>query len=502
MNNIWSPRNCGWATPCDIVIGLISIRGRTVLLLLLIQCRLSLQLTSDPSTAGDAPAVPAVERLLEESRQLRREAVPGWRRRSLQILERAAALHGGVPMDGIREEAVFALSSPDFSRETWDPPAHDRVLDIDPTHERYVALSSTPTNNKVQWRRLDHSVLDEVSIESGNLPHWLGHDATGGWFVWATKFGGNITLNGRKQLDASLPPVGFSTLYPWASIRAVSLDSTGSHAAIVGVMPDPSFSALFIVSLPNAGSNATPRLQGKIEAVAWSPDDVRIGVLVAAPPSLLVYESGLGTIAATIPLSAAPLALAWLPNGREILVGTEAGISRIDFEESTVVSFGNLGRVDTLALNENGNLLLSAGKGSPIRLWDVAAQLPLVSLKETADRLEFSESGKRMSAIQTAKGTASLWSINSARDVVYFVPENKKGIPFPGKSEGLRLGTQSVEVNTGSNAPVTLPTPIASVSAFRSINGQYVRILLADGRMMDWNIAQLGQRLRSLGIPW
>ncbi len=443
-------------------------------------------------TASDiSPALTTVQRLTEEARRLRFSGTPGWRSSALQIIGQAVDLHGGVPLDDLRQEAIHALATADLGAEPWTPKLLKRLLSINLARDTY--LGETKDDQIVERGIQDHRIVWQSPF--GLSPaKWLGHDREHQLDLW---------LRGGNQFEMWDPTVAAirSWTSPAANIRSASFNWTGDQVALIQIQNPQGMGELWLAPVRSLDQLRKTKVTVPVTATEWAPDNVRLAVLSESPPQLLIYETGTEVVSSTVSLPSRPNSVAWLPNARDVLIGTDSGLLLADSTTAELHPFPGATNVLAVAIHESGTLALTSGRDGPIQLWDVAARQLLAAFPKGGDRLEFSEDGRRASVINRTTDTGLLLTVASGRDVVQFVPEDRVR-SFPGKPDGLRLMEHSVELSTGSNAPVQLPTPAIPASALRSVNGHWVRIRLTDGRTQDWNLEKLRERLATLGIPW
>ena len=438
-----------------------------------------------------SPALSNVQRLTEEARRLRFSGTPGWRSPALQIIGQAVDLHGGVPLDDLRQEAIHALATADLGAEPWTPKNFKRLLAINLSRETY--LGETMDDQIVVRGLQDHRIVWQSPF--GPSPaQWLGHDRDHQLDLW---------LRGGNQFEMWDPTVAAirSWTSPAANIRNASFNWTGDQVALIQIQNPSGMGELWLAPVRSLNQLRKTKVTVPVTAAEWAPDNVRLAVLSGSPPQVLIYETGTEVVSSTVSLPSRPNSAAWLPNARDVLVGTDGGLFLANSTTAELHSFPGVTNVLAVAIHESGTLALTSGRDGPIQLWDVAARQLLAAFPKGGDRLEFSEDGRRASVINRTTDTGFLLTVATGRDVVQFVPEDRVR-SFPGKPDGLRLMEHSVELSTGSNAPVQLPAPAIPASALRSVNGRWVRIRLTDGRTQDWNLEKLRERLATLGIPW
>ncbi len=439
-----------------------------------------------------SPAQPEVERLTHEAQQLRIEGAPGWRTSALKLIEKAVNLHGGVSLDELRQEAIAALSTPELAREEWRPPNSICVLDVDIANEKYVV--GAPDGTIVGRSLSDHRPFWKAP---GNPPkeiRWLGHSPDGLAFVWA-RGSDQIQVWGQSMTNQAL------WVSPSNEVRSVAINSVGTRLALIRATLPHGGGKLWLAPLRGLEFQKETQVPEGVIAAEWAPDDVRLGALLENPPRLVVYETGLETIPIEISFPWKARSLGWMPTARGMVIGGEHGVDLVDLTSGELQHFPGSTNISRLVLNESGSIAVSADANGIIQLWDVAARQLLTTVKERADRLELSPDGKRLASIQTDTGTASIWSVATARGIVQFVPEERSPL-FPGQPDGLQLKESAVVLDTGSNAAIQLLVPVRPISALRSQNGRWVRVQLQDGRRMDWNLDRLREQLSAIGIPW
>lgn len=444
-------------------------------------------------TASDvSPALSTVQHLTEEARRLRFSGAPGWRFAALQVIGQAVDLHGGVPLDDLRQEAIHALATADLGAEPWSPKNFKRLLSINLAQDTY--LGETRDGQIAEQGLKDQRVVWQSSFESSATVQWLGQDVDRHRELW---------LRNGNRLESWDPSPGVvrSWSSPLSKVRRASFNWTGDQIALVQFDASSGRELVWLAPVRSPDHQRKAKVSASVTTVEWSPDNVRLAILSDSPPQLLMYETGTEAISSTISLPSRPHSVAWLPNGRDVLIGTDNGLLFVDSTSAELHPFPGATNVVAVAIHESGTLALTSGRDGPIQLWDVAARQLLAAFPKAGDRLTFSEDGRRASVIHHAGGTGFLLTVASGRDVVQFVPEDRVRT-FPGKADGLRLMDRAVELNTGSNAPIQLPTPALPASALRSPNGRWVRIHLNDGRTQDWNLEKLRERLATLGIPW
>ncbi len=444
-------------------------------------------------TASDiSPALSTVQRLTEEARRLRFSGAPGWRFAALKVIGQAVDLHGGVPLEDLRQEAIHALATADLDAEPWFAKGPLRLLRVNLSQDTYLA--ETKDGQIVERGLQDHRVVWQSSFESPASVQWLGQNPDQHRDLW---------LRNENRLETWDPSL--RAVRSWSSavskIRSASFNWTGDQVALVQTDTLSGTAQLWFAPLRAMDQQRRARIQAPAIAAAWAPDNVRLAVLSDSPPQLLVYESGTELVSSTIPLPSRPHSVAWLPNARDVIIGTDGGLFFIDTSATVLHPFPGATNLVSVVIDESGTLALSSGIDGPVQLWDVAARQLLAAFPSGGNQWEWSADGRRAFLINNTTGTALLLSVASARDVVQFVPEDRIRT-FPGKPEGLRLSEHAVELNTGSNALVQLPVPAPPTSALRSVNGRWVRIQLTDGRTQDWNLERLRDRLATLGIPW
>jgi len=458
------------------------------------------QLVADPPIPfGNTPAVAAispvqteVERLTSEAKQLRNAGAPGWRASALQRIQKAVALHGGVDLDELRQEAIAAFSTPELAREDWNSPDSGHVLDVDIANQQYVVGSPDGT---VFGRTLnDHRPLWKAPGNPPDPIRWLGHSQDGLAFVWSR--GGD-----QIQVWGSSPTNQVLWISPSNGVRNIAINSVGSRLALIRSASASVGGKLWLAPIRGLEFQKETKVPEGVVAAEWAPDDVRVGALLENPPRVVVYETGLETISAEVPLPWKARTMGWMPTAREMVIGGESGMDRVDLDAGELRHFPGSTNVLKLVLNESGTIAISACTDGFIQLWDVAARQLLTTVKATADRIELSPDGQRLASIQTDVGLASIWSVATARGVVQFVPEDRS-LSFPGQPDGIKLKDLAVVLDTGNHAPIQLVVPTRPISALRSQNGRWVRVQLQDGRRMDWNLDRLREQLSTMGIPW
>ena len=444
------------------------------------------------ATSENSPHLPTVQRLTGEARQLRFDGAPGWRFAALRIIGQAVELHGGVPLDELRQEAIQALATADLGPEPWSPKNLQRLFSINLAQDTY--FGETQDGQVIERGLRDQQVVWQSSFESPASLQWLGQDWDHHRELW---------LRNGTHLESWDPTS--RTIRSWASpgskVRHAAFNWTGDQVALIQFDASSGRDQVWLAPVRSLDLQRRTKITAPVTAAEWAPDNVRLAVLSDAPPQIVIYETGSEVIAGTIPLSSRPLSVAWLPNARDVLVGADSGLWLADTSTAEVHPFPGATNAQAVAIHASGTVALSSGRGGPVQLWDVAARQLLATFPKGGDHLGFSEDGRRASVVHRTDHTGFLLSVASARDVVQFVPEERVG-PFLGNPDGLRLMDRAVALNTGSNAPVQLPTPSLPASALRSTNGRWVRIRLTDGRTQDWNLERLREKLATLGIPW
>ena len=336
------------------------------------------------TTSENSPNLPNVQRLTDEARQLRFAGAPGWRFSALRIIGQAVELHGGVPLDDLRQEAIQALATADLGAEPWSPKNLQRLFSINLAQDTF--FGETQDGQVIERGLKDQQVVWQSSFESPATLQWLGQDWDHHRELW---------LRNGTHLESWDP--SSRTIRSWASpgskVRHAAFNWTGDRVALIQFDASSGKDQLWLAPVRSLDLQRRTKITASVTAAEWAPDNVRLAVLSDAPPQILIYETGSEVIAGTIPLSSRPLSVAWLPNARDVLVGTDSGLWFADTSTAEVHPFSGTTNVQAVALHASGTVALSSGRGGPVQLWDVAARQLLATFPKGGDHLGFSEDG-------------------------------------------------------------------------------------------------------------
>ena len=244
-----------------------------------------------------------------------------------------------------------------------------------------------------------------------------------------------ISLARQLAAQSEVIRVQFPERLPLAALLAVestrlhpSLEGNAALRSALALMPEP------LRRFPYAGVDPQ---RARVRAMAFSPDGMRLAVaredgaaeiLAAAEgrrvgllehgdnPGAVEGNSGGGFRWKATGVDAEVVALAFSPDGRTLVTGSNDGTARWwDVETGRqVASFSHDGGVVTVAFAPSGRYVATGGKDGAARVWEAPSRRMAAEfrLDDEVREIAFSPDGARIAGISTA-GSVVLWDLKS-----------------------------------------------------------------------------------------
>ncbi|MEZ4450900.1 MAG: hypothetical protein R3B09_15575 [Nannocystaceae bacterium] len=335
-----------------------------------------------------------------------------------------------------------------------------------------------------------HAGFEAIVTEVEPLPDGpsvLASSATGEVREFATRRAGKVVT------DHGAPATGLALA---ADGRVASIDERGQlrirdlEGRTIADHAVPPASSVRLVAAPDGRTFAGVALPWIVAADGRSPDR-------AAPPGLLL-RGGFDARAPTrAPLPAAALDLAWLPDGRAVVIGLLDGeVRRVDGDGTAATLDRLAAPVTSVAVAPDGAWIAAGGEDGAVRLTELATgrHRVLEGPKERVMTLSFSADGWLASGC--ADHTVRIWRLadGTARsfdegghgvEQVAFTADGRTLILLSGGETQLRR----LDVATGDRLP-PLAGPLGKLQGFTlSADGRRLLTLGADGAAMLIDLA-------------
>jgi formylglycine-generating enzyme required for sulfatase activity len=154
--------------------------------------------------------------------------------------------------------------------------------------------------------------------------------------------------------------------------------------------------------------------EGRVLAVAFSPDDLRVAT-ASADATVRVWDRASGAVVRTLVHASRVVDVHFSPDGLQLFTVTAVGTGHLWSSTSgEALALGYDGPVTAAAFSPDGTRLALATKGNEIVLWDPRSKVakPLVGHSAPVWALAFSGTGELL-ASASADGTARVWETSS-----------------------------------------------------------------------------------------
>ncbi len=204
----------------------------------------------------------------------------------------------------------------------------------------------------------------------------------------------------------------------------------------------------------------------------WSPDDSEIAGIAAASSKIVIWNPENGETLNTFEHTGSPYAIAWSPDGGELVTANGSGKVEIWSSSSGELISELEGHVDivsSVVWSPDGQTIISGGWDNMIYIWDVQSGSVRHVLKghsAIVEKLALSPDGSEL-ASASDDATVRIWDINSGEEEqiftysgpVYTVTWNPDGseIAFG----GLPSDNESIQIVSLSDPQTITPTPQA-----------------------------------------
>ncbi len=441
---------------------------------------------------------------------IRESAKPGWRTEALEWLEQhASALRTNAPSlsSGTRtaliQEAIVIFGTPEVAIEPWKPATGTLSAWIDLETKRSIQLAAS---GEITVHDLDSgAVKTRYPASTPRDRRLVRFDSRSGWLA-------SINDEGRwsfrllsEGTNASSGAVIGTNLLPNQAPR-ISIHPEFSRFAIAG--PKSSAPGLQFAPLPPQGDTGLRAisLPASPTRFEFSPSGTRLATLCDGLSALMVIHPALDQVESQIPLDAVPTDLSWVPDARQLLVATPAGIRRVDTQEKTATPFGPpLEEISALAVSDNGALLALARSGPELEVWDSKSIHPIASVELTGspiERIQWSPRAVRLVVQQKDEAVPRLISFSVSRDLVHLVPTGEKVVTNTPPASVVRWEKDGVWLVRTNGGEIRLPNSDNLQRLGLSPNGAWLHLHREDGSVEEWNLPAVQRRLARYGLVW
>lgn len=441
---------------------------------------------------------------------IRESGKPGWRTEALDWLDRhadtfraAAQTLSPETRSALIQEAIVIFGTPEVALEPWKPATGTTAAWIDLETKRSIQVAESGEisvhdldSGAVKTRYPASTPRDRRLVRFDPRSGWLASINDDGRWNFRLLSEGTNASSGAVPGTALLPKLTPRiSIHPEFSRFAIASAQASSPGLQFGPLPPQGETGVRRVPLP-----ATPT------RFEFSPSGTRLATLCDGLPALMVIQPALDQVESHIPLDAVPTDLSWMPDARQLLVATPAGMRRVDTQEKTAVPFGPpLEEITALAVSDNGALLALARPGPELELWDSKSVHPIASVELTGspiERIQWSPRAVRLVVQQKDEAVPRLISFSVSRDLVHLVPGGEKVVTNTPPSSVARWEKHGVWLVRTNGSEIRLPNSDNLQRLGLSPNGAWLHLHREDGSVEEWNLPAIQRRLARYGLVW
>ncbi len=333
----------------------------------------------------------------------------------------------------------------------------------------------------------EHGPADELELASGTARH-LGPKTALRVSVAANDWDQQIVMTSPNQVSI-VTPNGLRALgHTELAIAYIALSPCGDVAMI--------HDGQTLWSVPSAGGplRAIARYDGKLNDVAWSPDQ-RSVALIGVRPEMLLVDVATGATHELRGHTDAIYNVQWSRDGKTLLTGSDDSTARVwtVADGSSIALRGHDDDVDHARWSADERQVATASLDGSIRVWDVAT-VGARTLVEAGEIEQLKMEGDR--ALVKTPTTVARWDLATGERTQLFSWASEQhnlgvGVASPDGAALLVLGADwSMEVRRLSGPPVVLRGHRDQISHVDwNRDGKTLYSSSYDGTIRRWDLA-------------
>jgi len=341
---------------------------------------------------------------LAQARANRLSGQPGRRIRSLEILQKAAAIH---PSLELRNEAIacLALSDMRIARDWQVSVEAGSTIQLDPSYQRYAKSDASGRITLYQtWDDKEIMSLKAAGTAGSASRMWFSPN---GLFLAASYRGGEqpVLIWDLSKREAIIKP-------NTTSISAVAFSPDGQRVVIAHAHDLRNWLSIYDLGSALEVKRLSREWRPAHPAVAFNSAGDRLAVSYETP-NVEIWDTKSWKIVDSLSILADVHGLAWHPNGNAIAVAsadTFVYICDVTGKKTRSAFAGHRAQVVDVGFNHAGDLLYSVSWDGNLILWDLATSQIAFSLRGLASAVPFSLDDRWLACFPN-DGHVGIWEI-------------------------------------------------------------------------------------------